>query len=261
MRAAGYEFTGNWRVGENIVFRSIAAPSSPVGPTVGLEYQDLFVDAGITGRDHRVNILAEGFREMGVGVNLGVFTSSGNDYNIVMVTQDFGATDANRGPFLVGVVYRDADGDSFYTSGEGVAGVTVIPAGGGDYAVTSTSGGYAIPVGDLKGTVTIRFSGGGLAAPISRSAALEPGLNVKLALDLLADPSVFGFVPGSARFSGSQFETELSGPANLRLGIEVSSDLNVWSSLQDVTLSSGNAHFIDSQTASATHRYYRAVKR
>ncbi|MCX7937681.1 MAG: CAP domain-containing protein [Chlorobi bacterium] len=91
-----------------------------------------------------------------------------------IVTQNFG-----RGSdvYIVGVVYRDRNGNGFYDIGEGLAGVTITPSRGNYYAVTSTSGGYAIPVTGLTGTITLTAQGGGITA--SKTVTLT-GTNVKV---------------------------------------------------------------------------------
>jgi hypothetical protein len=45
--------------------------------------------------------------------------------------------------FIVGTVWEDKDGDSFYDPGEGIGGVTVMPSHGNYFAITAKSGGYA----------------------------------------------------------------------------------------------------------------------
>jgi pimeloyl-ACP methyl ester carboxylesterase len=60
--------------------------------------------------------------------------------------------------FLVGTVWNDSNGNSMYDPGEGIRGVTVMPDHGRYYAVTSNSGGYAIPV-TSPGTYKVTFSG------------------------------------------------------------------------------------------------------
>ncbi len=47
--------------------------------------------------------------------------------------------------FITGVAYEDKDKDGDYTAGEGIADVKITPNSGEWYAVTSASGGYAIP--------------------------------------------------------------------------------------------------------------------
>ena len=62
--------------------------------------------------------------------------------------------------FITGVAYQDANSNGFYDPGEGIAGITVTPSQGNWYAITSTSGGYAIPVPANSGTYTLTASGG-----------------------------------------------------------------------------------------------------
>ncbi len=122
-------------------------------------------------------------REIGVG--LARNPNSGGQPLSWYITQDFGVVyDMSSGsfaptiiPFLVGVVYTDLDSDGFYTPGEGAGGITVMPDVGDDFAVTSTSGGYAFPLKNLPpGTtsITLTFSGGPLGSrQIVRTVALN----------------------------------------------------------------------------------------
>lgn len=142
----------------------------------------MMVDAGTPGHPHRVNLLDVNpypcgyypcvYSEVGIGYYEESFSNSiGNAF----ITQDFGAT--STGPFLLGVVYNDRNGNNFYDIGEGIAGVTITPDTGGYYAVSSSSGGYAIPIG-TSGTITVTVSGQGFG-PITRTVTLT-GANVKL---------------------------------------------------------------------------------
>ena len=60
--------------------------------------------------------------------------------------------------FVTGVVYQDANGNGIYDAGEGLGGATVRIGGGGYYAVSSASGGYAIPVPANSGDLTVTAS-------------------------------------------------------------------------------------------------------
>lgn len=136
-------------------------------------------------------------REVGVGL---VQNSSNVPEPLSwFITQDFGVTyDTSSGSFgptttsfLVGVVYTDLDSDGFYTPGEGAGGITVMPDVGLNYAVTSASGGYAIPLQNLpSGTtsITVTFSGGGLGTrQVVRSIPLNGLKNLKSDVILQAD--------------------------------------------------------------------------
>ncbi len=67
--------------------------------------------------------------------------------------------------FVVGTVYLDEDADGRFDPGEGLESVRVSPDRGAWDAITSPSGGYALPVTGLVGMLTIRFSEGELAEP------------------------------------------------------------------------------------------------
>jgi hypothetical protein len=169
---AGYGYV---RAGENM------AAGTGLSAT---ELEDLMmVDSGESGRPHRLNLLDLFnsypcaapcvYTEVGVGYYQG---STGNSIGNAFITEDFGNA-GNTGPFLLGVVYDDRNGNNFYDIGEGIAGVTITPSSGAYYAVSSSSGGYAMPIG-TSGTLTVTASGPGFGS-ISKTITLT-GANVKL---------------------------------------------------------------------------------
>jgi Bacterial Ig domain/Cysteine-rich secretory protein family len=105
---------------------------------------------------HRLNIHNSTYTEVGIGL---VKISSGNVGPFV-TTQDF-ARIANPSPFITGVVIYDLNDNNFYDIGEGIRGVTVTVSGISMTAVTSRSGGYAIPVNKNR-TYTVTFTVPGL---------------------------------------------------------------------------------------------------
>ena len=141
----------------------------------------MMVDSGTQGRPHRVNLLdifpfpPPAYEEVGVGYYEGSASSS-NSYGNAFITEDFG-TSANAGPFLLGVVYSDANGNNFYDIGEGIPGVSITPSNGDYYAISSSAGGYAFPIG-TSGTITVTASGGGFG-PITKTITLT-GFNIEL---------------------------------------------------------------------------------
>jgi hypothetical protein len=163
MTSAGYSGR-TW--GENI-----AVGSNGYSAT-NLE-DDLMVDSSTSCRLHRVNLFGSNFREVGVGYYAGATANPSRWRNFL--TQDFGS--ASVGPFLIGVVYNDTDGDNFYDKGEGIPGVQVTLSGGSYYAVSSTNGGYAFPI-SASGTITVTASGSGFGA-ITRTVSFT-GANIKL---------------------------------------------------------------------------------
>jgi hypothetical protein len=68
------------------------------------------------------------------------------------------AAAAHYNRFLVGTVWNDDNDNSFFDPGEGIGGVMVMPDVGTYYAVTSASGGYALPLTET-GSYEVTFSG------------------------------------------------------------------------------------------------------
>jgi hypothetical protein len=166
--AAGYTFRA---CGENIACHSARSLET-------LEDM-LLVDSGVKGRGHRVNLLdlnaGYTFREVGVGAFQGDQVNSQGF--ATLLTEDFGT--GMTGPFIVGVVYRDRNGNGSYDPGEGLPGVTVTPSQGRYYAITSSSGGFAIPSPAIGGAITLTADGGGLQSPVRRKLTLTAN-NVKM---------------------------------------------------------------------------------
>jgi hypothetical protein len=156
MEAAGYNFTGNWTWGENISWRGSTGGIDETQMIIQ-QHKDLFVDKGISGRGHRLNILSDDFQEIGVGQQTGNFTSGGQTFNASMVTQDFARSGANV--FVTGVVYDDTvKNDDFFTVGEERAGVSVSTGGAND--TTGAGGGYELQLAANAGARTVTFGGG-----------------------------------------------------------------------------------------------------
>jgi len=109
------------------------------GGVRGAMYRDLFVDKGIPGAGHRLNILNESFREIGVGVQTGVFRQGGNNFNSTVLTQDFGAR--SGAIFVTGVAITDANDNAFYDVGEGIGGISVSVAAGATKSGTTEAAG------------------------------------------------------------------------------------------------------------------------
>jgi hypothetical protein len=171
---AGYDYL---LAGENMAAGGTEATAA--------ELEDLMmIDAGTPGRPHRVNLLDLrnpypcgdppcAYSEVGIGY---YERATPNGIGLgSLITEDFGA--ANTGPFLLGVVYNDQNHNNFYDIGEGLAGVKITPSSGGYYAISSSSGGYTIPIGTF-GTITVTSSGPTFA-PITKTVTLN-GANIKL---------------------------------------------------------------------------------
>ncbi|HLF92632.1 MAG TPA: CAP domain-containing protein [Planctomycetota bacterium] len=192
MTDAGYPWTN---AGENI------AVGSPLSfyPADALE-DNLMIDAGVAGRGHRRNLLdiyvTGPFREIG----LGYWAQSPDNAQgwQAFLTQDFGTTSA--GPFLLGVVYYDRNSNSFYDPGEGLGGVVITHTASGTFAITSSSGGYALPV-PTSGSTTVTATGITLPGGALVSASTPLGANnvkVDFRVTLAAAPD--GDVDGLPNF-------------------------------------------------------------
>lgn len=146
--AQGY----NWRtIGENISWRGTSASAMDALGVVLSHHEGLFRSAG-----HRLNILNDSFREVGLDRTEGRFLTGGTNWNASMLTELFGTSGQQR--YLTGVVYADRDADDFYSVGEGqggarftVAGVSAWSAAAGGYTLAVASNG---PVGVSGQTAT-----------------------------------------------------------------------------------------------------------
>ena len=134
--AAGYD---------NPAAENISGSGATTGSDVAQDHFGLMVDCYNVDTSqplgHRLNLLNGDFSETGVGIRGTV--SSGR------VTQDFGTAPRS---YILGVAYNDANGNGAYDPGEGMAGVSVKPVTGNWYAVTSASGGFAIPIDPVETT-------------------------------------------------------------------------------------------------------------
>ena len=206
INAAGYT---NWTtIGENLVYRA-STVAMDVEAAVIQEHRDLFVDTGITGRGHRLNILNPNFKETGSGVRTGEF----NGMNSVFAGNDFGARSGNS--FLTGVVINDqVSANNFYNIGEGLSGVTiVVKSGTATVASTtsSTAGGYQIQV--PAGTYQVTFSAAGWTTPITKSFTIGTQ-NVKVDANTRTDFATQPPTP-SVSFSASSFTISEAGGAQV----------------------------------------------
>jgi hypothetical protein len=116
------------------------------------------------------------------------------------------------------VVYADKNNNGFYDIGEGLEGVTIKPSRGSYYAVSSTSGGYAIPFSG-SGSVTVTASGGNLSAPVTKT------------IDFTGENTKVDFIPASAGPGAVALQT----PAN-----------NATGRTQELALTWGKASLADS---------------
>lgn len=178
-RAIAQGYSGS--VGENI-----SGAGADKGQDVKEHHFGLMVDAynvsdATMHLGHRLNALDPKWNEVGIGV----FGSRQNG----RVTQDFGRSNTS---YYLGVVYEDNNDNRFYDPGEGIQGVEIRPSVGNYYAVTSSSGGYAIPI-DFSwninnGTkVILTASGGELEGTLEEKVTLE---HQNLKIDFIVEPEI-----------------------------------------------------------------------
>ncbi len=149
MGDAGYVIA---TAGQNLAWRGTTGTANELS-MIEDEHVDLFVDSGIAGRGHRISMLNQDFREVGIGILRGSFTNSGTTYDSMMQSQDFG-TSQGSGVFVLGVVYNDTNNNNRYDFGEGVANSNVQL--GQVTKSTNAGGGYGFEV-RAAGTYTLRF--------------------------------------------------------------------------------------------------------
>ncbi len=192
-RAQDAGYAGSY-VGENIAW---SGTTGSVNPLTSIEnhHFGLFRSAG-----HRANIFLSTYSEIGLGRELGVYTST-RDWNASMLTELFANISTNR--LLTGVAFADGNDNDFYGVGEGQGGVAVSVAGGGA-AATAAAGGYAIQVTEGAQTVTI----GGVTVKLTFGAD-------NLKLDLVDGTRVFS--SGDLTLVSGATEGRLLGIADLSL--------------------------------------------
>jgi uncharacterized protein YkwD len=163
-------------------------PTNPAGSTVREVYPpeaalaDFIVDRGVPDLGHRRHLLAiDRFAakdtQVGVGFAFRDFTASnGFPITAFFYTVDTGYL-GHKQQFLTGSVFRDSNGNGLYDAGEGLAGVT-IRVGSLKPVRDFDSGGYTVPL-KHGGTYRVTASGGGLAAPLTRTIHVG-GQNARL---------------------------------------------------------------------------------
>ncbi len=238
IRDAGYSFTGSWRWGENISWRGTSGTLN-LTANIASHHEGLFESSG-----HRQNILGD-FREIGVGVRTGVFQT----YNASMVTEDFAKS--GTGQFVTGAAYFDANGDKFYSIGEGRAGVRMdarlLSSGAVTTVNTASAGGYGAKL--ASGAYELTFSGGGITAAMGIAVSLGT-LNIKV--DVVAADGLATNV--SATLTGAGKSLTLlgienvngtgNGQANQIFGNKGANELNGAGGADTLTGGAGNDVFV-----------------
>jgi len=153
---AGYTFIGSNSTGENLSYRGSTGPID-LNSLIVTQHEDLFRSPG-----HRVGMLVDRHKEVGIAQVEGVFTNGGNNFNASMLTENFASSGTTV--FITGVTYTDRDGDDFYSLGEGRSGVVVTASG--QTVRTLEAGGYAIATNPAA-QIAVQLGGVSLNADLS----------------------------------------------------------------------------------------------
>ncbi|HEV8605069.1 MAG TPA: carboxypeptidase regulatory-like domain-containing protein [Tepidisphaeraceae bacterium] len=176
MSTAGYLFPASasaWAENLGWAGRRLITPQT--ADMVAEVQRRLFVDAGIAVRGHRVNILRDNMKEIGVGVATGLVSG----FHSAMTTADLAYS--GSATFLTGVAYKDTvKPNKFYNVGEGLAGIIITATRAADGKVFTTttwsSGGYTLPL--PAGVYSVRASNN-LFPPTSSTITIKDK-NVKV---------------------------------------------------------------------------------
>lgn len=187
---AGYVYT---TIGENIAFSGTTASSFSLSAAILGHHEGLFRSAG-----HRVNLVNDSFREIGIARETGIYTSNGTNWNASMLTELFGTSGTSL--FITGVAYNDTDGNDFYSMGEGVGGVNV--SSGAVSMLTEAAGGYSL-----------RLTAG---AGVSVTGTLASGAAFSAKVDLVQSNVKLDIVSGNEFLSSGNL-TLLTGIQNATL--------------------------------------------
>ena len=161
--ASGFRAVGNTDgyAGENY---------DPGSITLDEDHAGYLIDWGVADLGHRKVSMdgASGNNYIGIGVATitgETMLDETEDFGYPGVVEDknYNLVLAQAPAILTGVVYTDKNGNGQYDPGEGVAGVTVSMDEGAYYAVTTSSGGFSVPLvnadgSNADGAVVVRTS-------------------------------------------------------------------------------------------------------
>ncbi len=207
MATAGYAPAGTFSWGENLAYTVSTLPLNITAQIANLN-KLLFVDAGIDGRGHRVNMLNDGYTEAGSGVSIGPYTppAKASFPHGLLIGNDFG--NKFDGPYFTGVAYDDISSNDIYEPGEGLGSITVVATNQStkvQYAATTwASGGYSLKV--PTGVYDVVAYGGGLGGTVLDADITIASKNIKFDFlpDEILDP---GDADGNGLVDGGDYTT------------------------------------------------------
>ena len=201
---AGYAFVGTWAWRENLAWTGTTG-ALDLESAIAEHHEGLYRSAG-----HRVNTFSANVREVGVAQVPGNFTHLGTTYKSSMLTVDYAASGTDV--FVTGVAYTDANKDSFYSIGEGDAGIWFRADGAG--ATTASAGGYGFGV-KASGSLTVNVGDGSQTLAVLQVDAADG--NVKVDLVTEASGDTYLALSASATLVSGITDARLLGSADLNL--------------------------------------------
>ncbi|MBI4701640.1 MAG: CAP domain-containing protein [Deltaproteobacteria bacterium] len=171
IKQAGYVYS---RVGENVFARAKSVTHCQAA---------FLIDWGNEDLGHRLLTLDLENRMRHVGLSI-IENPSNSNVGPLVVTQDFGMPMDDSLRYLVGVVYADLNGNGAYDPAEGLPDAYIVPDQGGFYAVTSWSGGYAIPFSPGLGELRVQLqSAPGKAVQQKTATIADENVNLDFLLE------------------------------------------------------------------------------
>ena len=141
------------------------------------------------GRGHRLAIMSIDGDYTNVGIAAVPVSNSAATVGPLVITGNFceanTSADNHFNRFLVGTVWTDKDDDDFFDAGEGLGNVMVRPDRGVYYALTSSGGGYALPITEA-GMYEVTFSGAALSGEFVKTVLIG---DESVLLDLVDVPN------------------------------------------------------------------------
>jgi Ca2+-binding RTX toxin-like protein len=176
-RAASNGYTGG-NVTENLAYNTTSAVSPPTAEAKArILVEQLFLDTGVPGAGHRINILLADHSEAGFGFATGPTGYPGFDN--FYTAQKFGTeAGAVTKPYLTGFVLKNADGNMQYNGGEGLGEVTVTihdTTTGQSFATTTNAAGYWDFAAVAGRTYVLSASGGDFAGTATATVTVDTG--------------------------------------------------------------------------------------
>lgn len=166
---------------------------------------------------HRAEMLRTNLRAVGVAEVKGVFTQNRTNYDVSVEVQNFAYSAATA--YVTGVVYDDKNRDSFYSIGEGEAGLAMrilngvegASLGAGGYALAAEAGRTVTAIfgrGTLATKVEVDLSAGNVKVDLVDGTLLRVSGNVSL-ISGIANASALGIA--DIALTGSEVANVLTG--------------------------------------------------